>query len=97
MSEISKQRLKDNKEVKKIQEETTAVLQKRIELEERLKTLKPNRKAWRDTKAEIENVNKEVQNYLAKMGSLGTAGARQLKAYEKAGLITNADKTQWLF
>lgn len=94
MSEISKQRLKDNKEVKKIQEETTAVLQKRIELEERLKTLKPNRKAWRDTKAEIENVNKEVQNYLAKMGSLGTAGARQIKAYEKAGLITNADKTQ---
>ena len=94
MSEISKQRVKDNKEVKKIQEETTAALQKRIELEERLKTLKPNAKAWRETKAEIETVNKEVQNYLARMGSLGTAGARQLKAYEKAGLITNADKTQ---
>lgn len=93
-SQISKQRVKDEKDVQKIQEQTTAALQKRIELEERLKTLKPNGKAWRDTKAEIENVNKEVQNYLAKMGSLGTAGARQLKAYEKAGLITNADKTQ---
>lgn len=94
LSELSKQRVKDEKNVQKIQEQTTAALQKRVELEERLKTLKPNGKAWRDVKAELEQVNKEAQNYLAKMGSLGTAGSRQLKAYEKAGLITNADKQQ---